>query len=249
MIDNNDSGVHDFQYFDPTHYCKRWVAYYDLLGITDRIESGDHRGVFEALARAIEEAKKQADYLKQARCAWFFDSFIIYNNSERDSDYPAIELFVRRFAYALIVNEIPMRGAIAWGEFYADQEHSLYFGQALVEAHRYGEAQDWLGLVYCPTVVERLKSLGIEGPRLNSAEWPNPIKEAARSHFSGKPTHIPLPAYIMGQDWAQPEYQVHPGVAALTSLRNASDRKFAEKYNRAIEFIETTKRAFPRPQS
>lgn len=46
---------------------------------------------------------------------------------------------------------LPLRGAIAYGHFYAHESLALFAGRPLLDAHRCAEAQQWSGCVFTPT--------------------------------------------------------------------------------------------------
>jgi hypothetical protein len=72
--------------------------------------------------------------------------------------------FFRRMFNGLI----PMRGCLAYGDFYCGPEGEL-FGPALIEAYEEAEAQDWLGFIIHPTAEERIKLCEKNGRRIYDA--------------------------------------------------------------------------------
>jgi hypothetical protein len=140
----------------------------------------------------------------------------------------------RWFMHFLILAEIPVRGAIACGGFYADTSNQVYLGQALVEAYEYGEAQDWIGFLLCPSAVLRLDEVGLPaGERLNYAYSEIPFKKA----ISPKR----LPACILGS-WAtiNGENQL---VRTLNHMKAKQlEGSITRKYENTITFIERNQR-------
>jgi len=63
--------------------------------------------------------------------------------------------------FFLIQAEIPARGAIAFGELYADASERIFYCKGLIQAYEYAEEQDWIGLILSPSTVERLNSIGL----------------------------------------------------------------------------------------
>jgi hypothetical protein len=146
--------------YNPACSRSRWLGYFDLLGTRQLIRSGDHFQVFSVYDRAVREVTHWNSRLPQIRRAWFSDTFLIYSDSDAASDFGEMDMISRWFVHFLILAEIPVRGAIACGGFYADTSNQVYFGQALVEAYEYGEAQDWIGFLLCPSAVVRLDEVG-----------------------------------------------------------------------------------------
>jgi len=145
-----------------------------------------------------------------------------------------MDMISRWFVHFLILAEIPLRGAIACGDFYADTANQVYLGQALVEAYEFGEAQDWIGFLLCPSAVLKLDELGLPaGERLNYAYNEIPFKKA----MSAKR----LPACILG-DWTKinGDNQV---VRTLTQMKTKQlEASIARKYENTIMFIERNQR-------
>ena len=140
---------------------KRWVGYFDLLGMKDLIKSGAHVSVFVALSSVLEQLMDRVSAWPNVRYAWFSDTFIVYTDDDSGLSFCAIDDISKWFCYFLIWENIPVRGAVSCDLLYADRENNLFFGEALVEAYEYGEAQDWIGLILCPSATERLKHLGL----------------------------------------------------------------------------------------
>ena len=168
--------------------------------------------------------------------AWFSDTFVMYSDEDSASDFASMDMIARWFVHLLLTHKIPVRGAIACGDFYADRINQLYLGEALIEAYEYGEAQDWIGFLLCPSAVKRLNEVGLPADeRLNYAYTDIPTKKThANAAFK-------LPACILGC-WAY----INGENLCLSALREmklkAPDDSIARKYDNAIKFIEANRR-------
>lgn len=220
----------------PGQQKRRWLGYFDLLGTKARIETAGHFQIFDVYARAVEAAKTRTDDMPAVRYACFSDSFLIYTESDSGADLTYIDSVARWFVYNLITSHIPVRGALSCGDFYADKENSIYFGPALIEAHEYGEAQDWLGLLLAPSAVVQMDKLGVPaGKRLNYAYGKIPFKAGSKLAVTE------LPACILGQ-WITLNGQ-NPCVEAMAEMKNrATAEAHIGKYERAIEFAQKNRR-------
>jgi hypothetical protein len=123
--------------------------------------SRNHLSIFEVYRKAIEEVKTRKTRLPCVQLAWFSDTFLLYTDDRSISSWGELDHLSRWFLYFLIEEQIPGRGAISFGELYADRGDNIFFGQALIEAYEYGEAQDWMGLVLCPSATEVLERQGL----------------------------------------------------------------------------------------
>jgi len=139
------------------NYTSRWLGYFDLMGTRKLIGYGKIDEVFKAYQEALNHLKDwKHDSIYHA---WFSDTFIIFSEDDSISSFLEIEKLCRYFIFSLIYRNIPVRGALSCGNFYADRKNSLYLGAALVDAYEWGENQDWIGFILCPSSGERLANL------------------------------------------------------------------------------------------
>lgn len=89
--------------------------------------------------------------------SWFSDTFIIYSGSDSLQDFAHVESAARNFFQLLLIKNIPVRGCISHGKLYSQAKQNIFIGPALIEAHLYGEALDWVGFCLAPSVEEKLK--------------------------------------------------------------------------------------------
>lgn len=146
--------------FRPLRYRDRWFAYLDLLGFTNLVQTRTIEEVLpiysEALARmrsACNLGKSEVGLLN----SWFSDTFIIYSRSDSLQDFAHVESAARIFFQLLLIERIPVRGCISHGKLYSQAQKNIFVGPALIEAHQYGEALDWVGFCLAPSVEEKLK--------------------------------------------------------------------------------------------
>ena len=224
----------DSPQFNPELTKDRWVACFDLLGIRSLVNNGNLFQVFCAYADAQKEAKPKR--LGQVRVFWFSDSFFFYTGDSSKSHFWVLESVSRWFCHFLVLKQIPVRGAISYGAMYADPVHSLFFGQPLIETYDYAEAQNWIGFILTPSVVGRLRELGIRpDERINYAYWQIPFKES----FGAKELPLKeqrLPACLFAGATA-PSTSRDFCLKQLASMREAAGTKHAVKYDNTIDFL------------
>jgi hypothetical protein len=219
---------------------KKWMGYFDLLGMKQLYRSKNHISIFVALSSAIEKFKERTTAWQNVGYAWFSDTFIVYAADDSGESFVAIDNISRWFFYFLITADIPVRGAISCDGFYVDRENDLFFGEALIEAYEYGELQDWIGLLLCPSAEENLKRLGSPAERhLNYAYTDVPFHKEQKKRISKLRDN--LPACILG-NWVSVNDQ-NPIVGRLNRLKERIfDENIRSKYDRTIEFILKNKR-------
>lgn len=147
--------------YRPLRYRTRWFAYLDLLGFTDLVNSKAIDAVIPVYSEALTRMRSACNLgVKEAGLlnSWFSDTFIIYTRSDSLEDFAHLESAARNFFQLLITENIPVRGCISHGKLYSQAKNNIFIGPALIEAHAYGEALDWIGFCLAPSVEEKLKS-------------------------------------------------------------------------------------------
>jgi hypothetical protein len=228
--------------YNPDDTRKRWLGYFDLLGAEKLADSADFINIFVTYSKAMTTFREISSCRQKVCPACFSDSFIVYADDDSKESFWAIEGVSSQFCNDLLCDEIPVRGAISCDDFYADNVNHLFFGRALVEAYDYGEAQNWVGLILCPSAIDQMNKLGypIEN-RLNYAYANVPFK-SRQAADRGDTVMRKVPACILGR-WCL----VNGDNLCLDSLKklmaSVSDEHIRKKYQRAIDFIDQNKGA------
>ncbi|MFL6621565.1 MAG: hypothetical protein ACJ8NR_02950 [Sulfurifustis sp.] len=146
--------------YRPLRYRDRWFAYLDLLGFTDLVQSRSIEEVLPVYAEALQRMRTACKLGKKEVgliSSWFSDTFIIYSSSDGLQDFVHVESAARIFFQLLLVKNIPVRGCISHGKLYSQAKQNIFVGPALIEAHVFGEALDWVGFCLAPSVERKLK--------------------------------------------------------------------------------------------
>lgn len=185
--------------WEPT--CKRFVAFLDIMGFKETVLKKKHEEVYKLLKLlhlpiAMIELTTQLAGTKvlsnvevpgRTRIASFSDSivFVSYDDSIKSS-YEILADVKLIISYA-VVSEIPLKGAIAYGEETADFINSIHFGQPLIDAHDLQNELQLYGVVLHHTmeryleknlqVIEVLKDQEI------IIEYPVPMKSGNITHY------------------------------------------------------------------
>lgn len=226
--------------FDPKHDSRRWIAYFDLLGIKQAIRNNAHLRVFIAYQQAIERLEKLGQDHSRIRYTWFSDTFVFATADDSGTSFTEIEQVSRWFVYFLITAGIPLRGAIACGPMYADFDNHVFIGTAFVEAYHYGEAQDWIGYTLCPSAAETMRQLGIPPEeRVHYALWTPQWSKNPPANSPEKLSACLLGSWITinGQNPVRTKLQE---IAA----RHEPNSNIRSKYERAIQFLDENPRHF-----
>ena len=93
------------------------------------------------------------------------DSLVVYSDPfiPEDPGFSQNLTSLVRLARILMLKlfefQLPARGAISFGEFFADQRNSIFCGKALVEAYEVAEAQEWIGMSICDSLEGHMDAL------------------------------------------------------------------------------------------
>lgn len=216
--------------FRPLRYRKRWFAYLDLLGFKELVQSKAIEDVLPIYADAVKQmhqacriGKKETGLLY----SWFSDTFILYSRSDTLRDFAIVESAARIFFQLLLTKEIPVRGCISHGLLYSQAKQNIFIGPALIEAHLYGEALDWIGFCLAPSVEAKLK---VDLPLSQRAFY---RKIDDRTVLRNAPaTHLYAFAFNNGTVNGQNPYE-----KSLNAMKNASPEAVHNKYENALAFL------------
>lgn len=144
-----------------------WIAYFDILGFKSLIDNEKRSLPIAVLKSKIEELideleKKAAQYDGSVEYLYYADTFIIYSGTEQFRDYADFIRVTKDFYYKSIYIQLPIRGAVSFGEIEFGYEKRILIGKAFLESYEYGEAQNWLGMILTPSASSKLKEHGID---------------------------------------------------------------------------------------
>jgi hypothetical protein len=135
-----------------------FVALLDVLGFSSLV-GGDPSG--EKIHRYLEclksaTAQSEVDYVV------FSDSVVLTAKGDGPESLIAIAAACSRLLADLLNEGIPLRGAIAYGEFFRSRIVDSVFvaGRAVIDAYQFEQAQNWVGVMLAPSSIVRVPDLG-----------------------------------------------------------------------------------------
>lgn len=135
-------------------YTNRWFAYFDLLGFKNKVlkhEIGHVLPLYEQVLENITNSAVESE-TKGISYSWFSDTFIVFSRGSTKEEFLMIEQIARDFFGKLIIQGIPVRGSLTYGELYSQKQKNTFLGKALIDAYEYGERQQWIGFILTPMV-------------------------------------------------------------------------------------------------
>ncbi len=141
----------------------------------------------------------------------------------------------RSFFDEILDARIPARDALAFGDFYGDKANSLFLGQALVDACKYGEKFDWLGFVLHSTALNRMVEVEQPLSNLTYKHWAAEFK----NRTTGAVEKENVVAYLVGPGSIMPASGGNPYLTVLEAMANDADCvDHRRKYENTIKFLK-----------
>lgn len=132
-----------------------YIAFLDILGFSELVRRQSFDAEFEQYSEIIGNAIQAHDGLNYVT---FSDSIVINTGGKRADDLFGLLQAVAGIQYRLLVEmEVPVRGCISAGRFSrieCDNHDVMIAGSPIVDAVRYEEKQDWVGVMLSPTVLK-----------------------------------------------------------------------------------------------
>lgn len=164
-----------------------WVACLDILGFKEKVsafEKGFGSGhlylfVKNFYGKLLDEQQRQGEYWPdKVFTAWGSDTFLFFTHDDSKDSFGRVARVTKLFCQEAMGKSWPLRGAIGFGQLYADKSNNVFLGSGLIDAYEYAEKQNWIGIIVTPKANSRLRELGIElqGWRVMFREYDVPVK-------------------------------------------------------------------------
>jgi hypothetical protein len=123
--------------------CSRYVGFIDIMGFKDMVVRNTHETIYNKLI-TISQYKDLVQNtvhfsFHPPKVFIFSDSIILFTIDDSSDAICDLLLKMGNFIAALIENEIPFRGGIAYGQITVDDKNSIFFGQPLIDAYLLSE--------------------------------------------------------------------------------------------------------------
>ncbi|RKY24227.1 MAG: hypothetical protein DRP62_04190 [Planctomycetota bacterium] len=152
-----------------------WVACCDILGFTKTVKGFEKRAgvgrlnifVNNYYNKIIGEFERRKErYQNDVFSIWFSDTFLFFTRDDSEDAFKYIRSTFDIFYWMVISMKWPLRGAIGFGQLYADISKNLFLGSGVINAYEYAEKQNWIGYIVTPEANNRLDELDV-----NLSEW------------------------------------------------------------------------------
>lgn len=164
-----------------------WVACCDTLGFEKKLsdfEKGSGCGYLDIFvqnfySKLLEEQQNQGNYWPdKVFTAWASDTFLFFTHDDSEDSFGCIATTTKCFCWRVMGKSWPLRGAIGFGQFYADESNHIFLGSGLIDAYKYAEKQNWIGVIVTPKANSKLRDIHVElkGRPVMFKEYDVPVK-------------------------------------------------------------------------
>lgn len=133
--------------------CDRYVGFIDIMGFKNMVTIMTHSEIYEMMKR-IEECKTVNENIqwqgiksKLVSTTTYSDSIMIYSKDNTFESLNAFANTISGISEDLILQNIPFKGAIAFGTMTLDKERSIFFGQPLIDSFLLQEELHFYGVI------------------------------------------------------------------------------------------------------
>lgn len=160
--ENSHGKGNDFRIELPKHdgkwkkTCKRYVAFLDIMGFKDLVAREKHSDVLLMMQEItnkiktlinVEHGKIDGIFLSDSvKAVNFSDSIIIFSKNDSIHSYLDFLKTTGKIFAEIMIESLPIKGAIAFGEITADFENALYIGQPIIDAFLLEEEVKYYGI-------------------------------------------------------------------------------------------------------
>ena len=208
---------------------KRLMRTTDLLELSDQLECliqilrgcGEEPCVFEVGGRR----SSGVPVVLQAS-----DSFVVFSDVKSDADVVQLLWNVHHLIFHAIQRELPIRGAIAYGEALVQTEPPIFIGPAVAEAFEWEKRQAWAGACLAPSLESH-----VSRSHLGEALFPLVVPYALPLHEDRQDG--------LAVNWTSDAFYFMEPSHARTKFRDcpASDPDYPrvmEKVNNTVQFLD-----------
>ena len=165
----------------------RFVAYIDILGFKDLVETNTHGHVLKKLKRLKQSLDEIDKREKQDLRTWIFsDSIFIFSMDDTYEAADAVMINTAKVVESALRSGLLVKGAVAHGKITADFQRSIFFGRPLIDAYLLQEEMKLASVVLHHTCEHKILSYDHKAPIDGSGrclEYPTPFVGGVVNHM------------------------------------------------------------------
>lgn len=171
-----------------------WMACFDILGFEnilwytkektgsanlDVVARCYHKEIIRDLERGCKEQETYTNVEIYHFC--LSDSFVFFSPDDSPNSFLGMSWVAKQFSVRMVGRQIPFRGSLTIGNFYAEMKKNIFIGRGLIDAYKYAEKQDWIGLVLTPIAINKLSQMNADLTQFlkDYVEYDVPVKKTS----------------------------------------------------------------------
>lgn len=153
----------------PTNWIEkanRFVGFLDIMGFKDRV-AREHTDKIYAMMKRLRDAvelsmamfgvdHEKGDDSISVTITTYSDSIMIYSRDDSADSAKDFIMAVSSLMDSLLSEQIPHKGAVAFGEMVLDFKKSIFFGQPLIDAYYLHDELNYYGVVCHASIEEHI---------------------------------------------------------------------------------------------
>lgn len=227
----------------------RTIAILDILGFTNLIESKKFtlKHIYKILLQSEEFIRNCQRYYSAEEFFFDFstDSIIITSLSDTKAGCDLVIQVAKQTMQQLITVQLPVRGAIAFGEIYINPDGRRFVAEGYIKAHKLEAIQEWIGLALDKSIEnnfpdlisdleKKYEAFGISSP--NIVYYPVPIKNSLPGEY------ITQNMYAVNWCHGIDNISMLDQINAMEKIskdisKNTTDIRLSKKYQNSRDFI------------
>jgi hypothetical protein len=155
-----------------------WVAVFDVLGFSNMMSEAEKdfprallTSKLDELIQSLDSDEKRHGKLEHLM---FSDTLVLFGPTFKS--YAWFLLQCKNLIKDSIKLRLPLRGAISFGTTFSSSRQRIVIGRPFLDAYRYCEDQNWVGLLLTPTAVQTLRGKGFEPLHHDFVSGPIPLR-------------------------------------------------------------------------
>jgi len=233
----------------------RFVVFLDIMGFKDLISRSSPDDVYKKMLKLNKIRKTideffNFDFIRdlklspnlELRSVMFSDSILIVSINDSIEAAMNLLLFCNNFLAHCMNYAIPIKGAVAHGQFTFDSENSIYFGQPLIDAYQLEEDLKLYGIVMHHSFESKLFSYDSEHPLYKNSNffvlnYKTPFQNKNIYHYNLNWIHRAISEYSLDVEPLGEEKMIAKWLSQFYKTVSNQPRIYVDNTNEFIKYF------------
>jgi len=202
---------------------QRLVGFIDIMGFKDIVARQNHIDIYRMMEKIYESQKRnvKAEWVKKrdlVKVTMYSDSIMIYSKDATKDSILSFICTISGIIFDLFMEQIPHKGAVAFGQMTIDQKKSIFFGQPLIDAFLLQEELGFYGVVIhgsAQKIIDTVDNVAF------IHEYSCPFKKGKSKH------HVIYPIFI-GDEYSEIEKDMMDSIRKMRYETSGFIRKYID---------------------